>query len=145
MVEVENVMAVGFQVDFLWYQVGDGDFLHSFFSTICYRLENGRWGSKFPHLMNDLYQDGLEWTAVPFARKELKTVQKKLRKLPPSDVIWDMEDLSKQPPWKNDISREITDLSNYFVTSDGRDLITVLLMAFDDAEEIRHRIKIRSL
>ena len=138
-------MAVGFQIDFLWYQVGDGDFLHSFFSTICYRLENGRWGSKFPYLMNHLYHDGLEWLDVQFARKELETVQKKLRKRPPSDVIWDIDDFSKQPPWKQDISDEISDLSNYFLTSDGRNLITVMFMAFNDAEELHHMIKIHSL
>lgn len=138
-------MATGFRIDFLWYQVGQGDFLHAFFSTICYRLEKGLWGSKFPYLMNDLYHIGLEWTDVPLARKELKKIQKTLSKLPPSDVIWDIDDLSKQPPWGNHISGEITNLSNYFVTSDGRDLITIMFMAFDDAEEIKHKIQIISL
>ena len=56
-------MAVGFKVKFYWYQIGHGDFLHSFFSSVAYNLENGDWGS--------------------------------------------------------DISKDITDLSNYFVTSDG--------------------------
>jgi len=79
------------------------------------------------------------------ARKELKKIQKELSKFPPSDVIWDIDDLSKQPPWGNHISGEITNLSNYFVTSDGRDLITIMFMAFDDAEEIKHKIQIISL
>lgn len=138
-------MAVGFRIDFLWYQVGHGDFLHSFFSTVCYRLEHGIWGSKFPYLMNDLYHTGLEWTDVPFARQELKHIQKALSILPVTDVIWDIDDLSKQPPWANQISGGITSLSNYFVTSDGRDLITIMLMAFDDAEEIKQKIQIVSL
>ena len=43
------------------------------------------------------------------------------------------------------ISSEITDLSNYFVTSDGRNLITIMLMAFNDAEELQHIVKIHSL
>ncbi len=33
-------MAVGFKVKYYWYQIGSGDFLHSFFSTVAYRLEN---------------------------------------------------------------------------------------------------------
>lgn len=138
-------MSVGFRIDFLWYQIGHGYFLHSFFSTVCYRLEQGIWGNKFPYLMNDLYHDGLEWRNIQFARKELKSIQKALSKLPPSDVIWDIDDLSKRPPWENHISREITNLSNYFVTSDGRDLITVMFMALDDAEEIKQKIQIISI
>ena len=50
---------VGFTVDYNWYTVGSGDFLHSFFSTVAYNLEDKRWGSRFPHLMNELYQGKL--------------------------------------------------------------------------------------
>ena len=53
-------MAVGFKVKFYWYQIGDSDFLHSFFSTVAYNLENGNWGSRFPVIMNELYQGKLE-------------------------------------------------------------------------------------
>lgn len=30
-------MAVGFKVKFYWDHIGQGDFLHSFFSTVCYQ------------------------------------------------------------------------------------------------------------
>jgi len=36
-----------------------------------------------------------------------------------------VEDRSKRPPW-GEISDEITDLSSYFVTEAGRDLLEVL-------------------
>lgn len=37
-------MVVGFRIDFLFYQIGHGDLLHSFFSTISYQKEDrGRW------------------------------------------------------------------------------------------------------
>lgn len=138
-------MAVGFRVDFLWYQVGRGDFLHSFFSTICFHLEEGRWGSKYPYLMNKLYQGSLEWEDVRFAREELTSVKNGLSELNPAEVIWDIDDLSKRPPWGDDISNEITNLSNYFVTSDGRDLISVIFTVFDEAEAEKHKIEIISL
>ncbi len=32
-----------------------------------------------------------------------------------------IDDLFKQPPWGKNISNDITNLSNYFVTSDGED------------------------
>lgn len=46
---------VGLRVGDCWYQVGAASFLHAFFSTVCFRLENNKWGSRFPRLMNDLY------------------------------------------------------------------------------------------
>ncbi len=44
----------------------------------------------------------------------------------PTESSGDNEDLQAKPPWGTNISPEITDLSNYFVTSDGRDLFEVL-------------------
>ena len=53
---------VGFKVKYYWYQIGSGDFLFSFFSTVAYNLENQKWGSKFPVIMNELYQGELSST-----------------------------------------------------------------------------------
>ncbi len=36
-------------------------------------------------------------------------------------------------PWGDDIGSDITDLSNYFVTSEGEDLITIITHAIDKA------------
>jgi len=47
-------MAVGIIVDFLWFPIGTADFVHSFFSTICFNLEQKKWGSRFPYVMNQL-------------------------------------------------------------------------------------------
>ncbi|EHV5202079.1 hypothetical protein K0T49_001657, partial [Listeria monocytogenes] len=52
-------MSVGIKVDFLWFPIGSGDFLHSFFSTICVNLEDKKWGSKYPTLMKKLYSGRL--------------------------------------------------------------------------------------
>ena len=76
-------MAVGFEMDYLWYPVGSGDFLHAFFSTICLRLEKGKWGGRFPCLMNQLYQGQLRWQDIKKARKELEEVQRELKQFPP--------------------------------------------------------------
>lgn len=138
-------MAVGFTVKFFWYQIGTGDFLHSFFSTIAYNLEGGKWGSRYPYLMNELYEGNLAEKDLEFARNELDSITKELKKLSVDKVIWDIEDLSKPMPWGNKISKDITDLSNYFVTSDGEDLITILYHAIDKAIEIKSDLKIESM
>ena len=57
-------MAVGFTVGFYYYSIGSADFLHSFFSTVAVNLEDGKWGSRFPVLMNELYQVDVEVSIV---------------------------------------------------------------------------------
>ena len=136
-------MAVGFKVKFYWYQIGNGDLLHSFFSSVAYHLENGHWGSRFPVIMNELYQGKIKREDMDHAIEELNVIRKELQAFSPDKVIWDIEDLSKQPPWGSDISKDITDLSNYFVTSDGNDFLTIFLHALEKAEEIDSEIEIK--
>jgi hypothetical protein len=44
-----------------------------------------------------------------FAIKEIDEIEENLKNYSPSQVIWDIEDLSKTPPWGDNISGEITD------------------------------------
>ena len=138
-------MAVGFKVKYYWYQIGTGDFLYSFFSTIAFKLETGKWGSKYPYIMNELYNGNLQKDHIAMAMKELDVIVSELKKFPPSEVVWDFEDVSKQPPWGNKISSDITDLSNYFVTSDGEDFISVLRCALEDGLKYNEHVCIESL
>ena len=136
-------MAVGFKVKYYWYQIGNGDFLHSFFSSVAYHLENGDWGSRFPVIMNELYQGKIKREDMDNAIEELNVIRKELQAFSPDKVIWDIEDLSKQPPWGSNISKDITDLSNYFMTSDGDDFLSVFLHALEKAKEIDSEIEIK--
>lgn len=138
-------MAVGLKVDFLWYPIGTGDFVHSFFSTICYHLEQQTWGSRFPYVMNNLYQGTLDYQDVDNALHEILVIQEELKSFSPKEIIWDIEDLSKQPPWGNEISPDITDLSNYFVTCDGEDLFDEILKALKESKTEQQDIMLESL
>lgn len=134
---------VSFRVGCMMYEIGTASFLHSFFSTVAYRFENNRWGSKFPVIMNELYQGKLSFENVPAAKEELTQIKKALTKLSPNKVIWDIEDLSKQPPWGDNISEEISSLGNYFITCDGRDFIEVFFMTLNAAIEIKKDVMIQ--
>lgn len=46
-------------------------------------------------------------------------------KFPQKEIIWDVEDLEKNPPLAH-ISKDITSLAQYFVIADGKNLISVL-------------------
>ena len=125
-------MTVGIKVGSITDEIGTSDFLHAFFSTVSYNLEEG-WGNRFPALFNHLYQGSLEAKLAPAAIQELKQIKEELAAFAPSKVVWDIEDLSKQPPWGTNISPKINSLANYFVTSTGRDLISTFIEALDEA------------
>jgi hypothetical protein len=138
-------MGVGFKVKYYWYQIGTGDFLHSFFSTISYHLEPNGWGSKYPYLLKELYNGKLSYDKIPNALEEMNEIYSKLLEYKPSQVIWDIEDLTKQPPWGGNISKEITNLANYFVTSDGEDLFKILKNALQKALNLKVNIEIETM
>ena len=138
-------MAVGFRVKFYWYQVGTSDFLHCFFSTVCVCLERKKHGSKYPCIMKKLYHGKLDYTDIGSAIKELQEIKSELKKYTPENVVWDIDDLSANPPWGNNISHDITDLSVYFVTSDGEDLITKLEKALEKAQSLKTSLLIESI
>lgn len=136
---------VGFKVGYFWYQIGNGDFLYSFFSTIAVNLENGKWGSVFPIVMNELYQGKVDSKHIEIAQREVREIRTRLSSFSSDNVIWDYESTEKQPPWGTNISTDITDLSNYFVTSDGEDLFEVLDRAIMESKESGHPLMIEAI
>jgi hypothetical protein len=138
-------MAVGVFVDPVFYMIGTGDFFNCFFSTVFVRAEDSEWGSKYPIIMNDLYNGAIKKENIRDALMELKELKTQLAQFPPTDVVWDFEDRNALPPWGNDISPEITDLSNYFVTGEGEDLLGVLKDAMEASLEIEEDLIVKHI
>jgi len=120
-------MEVGFKVDDTTMVVGEAPFLHSFFSTVSHHLEPLGWGTRFPELMNDLFQGRLKHSDAHKVLKDVRIIRKELEQYSPDDVIWDIYDLSLSPPVRDHMNEHITSLANYFVGSSGRDLFEALL------------------
>lgn len=138
-------MAVGFTVKRYLYTIGGGDFLHAFFSTVCGRLENENWGSKYPYIMRELYQGELPVEYLQQATEELRQIKQGLSRLAPDQVIWDIEDRSLMPPWGDQISDSIINLGNYFVTSSGEDFLEVFHNALTKAQQLQVPLRIQVL
>ncbi|ASZ68200.1 Imm70 family immunity protein [Bacillus cereus] len=93
-----------------------------------------------------LYKDGrLTLQDILKAMEEAKEAREKLKLFSPSEVVWDIEDLSKQLPWRDKSSTNITDLSNYFYTSGGKDMFEMLFKACDEALELEVDLEIETL
>jgi immunity protein 70 of polymorphic toxin system len=129
-------MEVGFQVGRVFDVIGTPDFLHAFFSTISFHLEPEGWGTRYPELMRQLYRGTLDVQHAAKVLQDVLEIREQLRSFPPSAVIWDIEDLDARPPWGDEISDDITDLSNYFVTSTGRDVFKVLIDCLEGLIEL---------
>lgn len=135
-------MTVGLRLGSITDEVGSEGFFHSFFSTISGNLEVDGWGGRFPVLLNGLYQGELHQKDAASALAELDVVEIEFAKYPPEAVIWDIGDRSKTPPWAGRISSDITDLSNYFVTSTGRDLIPMIRECLEELRDVGGGLKI---
>jgi len=92
--------------------------------------------------MRDLYGGRLPAGKASQAIVELGSIEAALGQWPSEAVVWDAEDATRRPPWDVDIDRSITSLGNYFVTSDGRDLISVLRDALTFAASRRADVSI---
>jgi 2,3-bisphosphoglycerate-dependent phosphoglycerate mutase len=138
-------MTVGFEVDILWYEVGTPEFLNAFFSTVKYHLCTDDVSDKYPHFLNDLYHGKVKYKDALETLKEVEDIKLGLKEFKPEEIVWDIEDLSKSPPWGADISTDITDLSNYFVTSDGEDLFSSLINALRRSYEEKVDLEIVNL
>lgn len=141
-------MSVGLKTGYSWYQIGRGDYLESFFSTIAYYLENRKWGSKYPVIMKQLYNGKLSYKDAETASNELKSIRTSLKELSKENnvIIWNARELSiKVPEWAINPNKEVVSLANYFVTVDGRDLIDVMLLALNDSKELGKDLVITSL
>lgn len=138
-------VAVGFVVDCFYYEVGTGDYLHSFFSTIAYRLEGKSWGSKYPHLMNDLYYEEVDWKDIEKLAEELDDVEARLRSFPPEDVIWDFENPAQRPPWGDEISEQAANLAKYFANAAGETFFDILREAMKCSVQEKAALRVQSV
>ena len=137
-------MGVGIKAGSVIDEIGTSEFLHAFFSTISRHLEPKGWGARFPELLKELYQGKLPAEHVGKALSDLLVIQKELARFAPSKVVWDIEKPSARPPWGDNISKHITSLANYFVTSMGRDLFEVLIECLEDAHNNNEPVTIES-
>lgn len=77
-----------------WYEFGYSETLYSWFSTICYLLEDNRWGGRYPLVMNQLYFDernGIPYEKVKEFEAELKDIENKFKTIDSKKAIWSCE------------------------------------------------------
>ena len=74
-----------------WLDLLDNWILNSFFSTVFVRLENANWGSRYPILMNELYQGRVSVYYLKNCLLELQSIGIEFSKLSSYDNILGFE------------------------------------------------------
>lgn len=116
-------MTIAFRHGALITEIGIDVVLHSLLSTVAVHLEDGEWGSRFPLIMIKLYQSRLDASDADAALLELRQIQAGLARLEADKVIWDVNDLDRQPPWGDAVAPRITSMANYHTTNTGQCLL----------------------
>ena len=117
------------------FNVGTVGFFNSFFATVCTRLEDGVWGSRFPNA------DSLYWAGVPKgwwapALSELEVIKREVSALPASDVVWVVGLPEVKPSCDVGGDSEAVNLAEFFTTVDGKNLIDELMDLLAYAQQI---------
>ncbi len=124
-------------------EVGAPSILHALYSSISANLEPQGWGSRFPVVMNRLYQGRLPASDCPAALAELRTIERELQEIPVSRVIWDYDDRSRAPSPHYRAPPEAQNLAGYFVTVNGLNLLRAgLIESVESAVEFGHDVRV---
>ena len=120
------------RIDNIVFEIGSNTSVFSVFGSIAHHLEKREWGSKYPIIMNELYYDGIEVEHLEQGLKEIKEIKEKLKGYAPEQIVWDYEDLDLTIPWINNISSNVTDLSNIFLSPyDRNNILDVIIEAIE--------------
>ena len=128
-------MPVGIKIGVVFKEIEPPGLLNAMFSTIGHCLESDGWGRRFPCLLNHFYQGPLQAHQVDQAIDELVLAKAEFEQLPPTDIIWDIEQLSELPPWGEHAPKRYTNLAKCFVTDGNEDLFDVIEDQFQRAIE----------
>lgn len=127
------------------FPLGTADLVSSFFYTIAWRLEQKRWGSRFPVIMGELYEGILPYERLKQASSEMELIQEEMQYLPPSSGIWIYEIRSDPPPRDFGENKDATDLSEVFMTSIGRNMLSEFKTAIRVAMQYKEPVKLESI
>ncbi|MFC4211616.1 Imm70 family immunity protein [Pedobacter lithocola] len=116
-----------------------------FLSNVAYHLEDGKWGNVYPMLMNKLYKGELPVANVENAINELQKIKAQFKLVMPDQAIWEIEYPARKSPFAGDTAQRITDLSNYFYTSDARDLFDVIQTTLETALKVKKNVAVQSI
>ena len=123
--------AVGFLIDCIshdWIEFGYSESLYAWFSNIAYHLEDGKWGSRYPIVMNKFYYDeenGVPYEDIDKFQKEIEQIEEKFKTIPSNKAIWSFEDkIYSLPKNMPNVNYDAKYLNELFIANGGSNIYT---------------------
>ncbi len=121
-------------------EVGSPSYLFCFYSTIQSHI--GSVSSEATKALSFLKEGKLSSESCIQVARELNKIRDILSGIAPNEVVWDITDSKKSPPWGTNISPVITSLGNYFITADGKDFFFELISLLQHAAESKQDVRV---
>ena len=129
--------------DYFLFPLGSGDFVESFFYTVCIRAENHKWGQRFPCIMNELFYGELPYKHLKKARRELRELFSVFRQIPPSQSVWITSD--GKEPWIDHVDEAAENLADFYLSEEKLNLIRLMGGAILRAMKQKCPLKLESV
>lgn len=104
---------------------GGGELLYSILSTVTIRASHVL--PQVGQAVRFLQSGRCAADAAQETARQLNLVRDALSQVPPDEAVFDMQDISRQPPWSGNLSPVITSCANLYTTSEGQDLLFELV------------------
>ncbi len=101
--------------------VGTNDIMFSVYSTVMIKLKDNC--SEISDAISFLQTGECRSINALECARQINLIRDKLSQINPNDAVYDMNNISKEAPWKGKLSPVITSCGNMFTTSDGKDLL----------------------
>ena len=130
-------MALGLKYWYNLVSIGTEGFFTEFFATVCTRLEDGVWGSRFPVVMRQLYWGCVEAASLQDGIAELGVIKREFLERPVSDAVWVTGAANDhiEPSYLVTRGEHAHNLFEYFTTIDNGLLLDRLIGVFTEAME----------
>ena len=138
-----NVDEVSMQVGETTVGLGDIDVVEAFYNTVSYRLEPDGWGTRFPALMDELFEGRVSAASADRALEELGVVERELSELPREKVVWDVHDRRPIEDTFRSVNHDAAYLRDYFVRADGTPIVDAMREALETARRTGQPVTIQ--
>lgn len=102
-------------------EIGTNNYLFCFYSTVYVNLaKKYKDISLAIEFLRDGECNGCDGYIIA---RQFNLIRDRLSNLDVSKIVYDMTDPKKKAPWINNISFVVTSCGNFFITSEGKDLI----------------------
>lgn len=121
------------------FNLGNNEMVKGFFNSIAYHLENKKWGSIYPTIMNEFYSGKLEQKHINKAIQEIKDIKQKLSKIDYTQMVFDMNSVPEEKFISENISISLDDI---FINNKREKMSDIILIVLKSIKKKKNPLYI---